>query len=661
MRSTKALKKLIAMLLVCVSVLTLLCACTDPADQSNDPSDTSSEQSNTSSAEPSKEPDMSENSEVSLEPIDPDPNASKIWKSEYADSTIASADDVANAVVWRDGAVSDDYSAVIKGDVKYLFAGRDHTRVVNNPEGYAITLPGNDIKYDFSLSAIRCKFFNDDYCLTVTSESSNPYGNNANGWNIYNTEWLSRYIANDSYLTANTLMRTAQTKTYTDLIDGFEATVYCIKINNDAGIEMPYYTIAVIKRPTEYVQFYLLVLKSKQKMNDDMLDIVSSFSEITKLGKSANTQNAYELKYEENWNDETKAYFDKIMQQDTVDWGFYHLNLEPRSSSQYFANQKKIAEWLNWSVTNLDYSAAIYPTYTHIGFGSSRSQFPTDQAKEFAGGNGFNGKPVLQMSYQFTTSNNVSLDGYTPMFDILRGKYDDQFRSIAKQIKAYGAPVWFRLNNEMNSDWVSYCGIVTLLDPDIFIMTWQRMYDIFIEEGVDNCIFVFNPIAVDVPYSSWGNYLNYFPGADYCQAYGLTYYEMINNAPNEKVTYKTFKEMYTYLYDKSMPYFDKYPWVIGEFGCASGGEAYYDWGINNYVSTVLGRNADQQAQWITDMFTYLEDMSAPESEFISRLKYAVWFSVNDYAADGRITNYLDISNAEKAIAAFKAGLKKTQK
>ncbi len=655
------MKKLTAILLVFMMLLTLLCACNDPTSAPSDDTSSGVSSSDTSSSE-SEDSDMSDNSDISLEPITPDANAPKIWSDIYADKTITSADDVANATVYRNGEFSDDYDTAIgNDDVKYLFGGRDHTRVVNNPEGYAITLPGDYIDCDFSLSAIRSKYYNDSYCLTLTSESSNPYGNNEKGWNTYNTEWLSRFISNDSYLSANSLIRTAPTKTYTDLVAGFEVTVYSIKINNSDNIDMPYYSIAVIKRPDEYVKFYLLVLKSRENMNAEMLEMAASFTEITAKGKSANYTGAYALVQEENWSDETKAYFEKIMQQDTVDWGFFKYNLESRSSSQYFANQKKITEWLNWSVENLGYNTAIYPSYLHIGYGSSRTPFPAAHAKEFAGGNGFNGKPVVQISYQFTTSNNVGLDGYTPMFDILRGNYDEQFRSIAKEIKEYGAPVWFRLNNEMNSDWVSYCGIVTLLDPDIFIMTWQRMYDIFIEEGVDNCIFVFNPIAVDVPYSSWGNYLNYFPGSEYCQAYGLTYYEMINNAPGEDVTYKSFKDMYTYLYNKSMPYFDNYPWVIGEFGCASGGEAYYDWGKGSYVDTVLGRNADQQAQWITEMFTYLEDMSAPESEFISRLKYAIWFSVNDYADDGRITNYLDISTAEKAMAAFKAGLAKTQK
>lgn len=61
------------------------------------------------------------------------------------------------------------------------------------------------------------------------------------------------------------------------------------------------------------------------------------------------------------------------------------------------------------------------------------------------------------------------------MFDVLRGKFDDFFASLARDVKSYEQPVLFRLNNEMNTDWTSYCGMVTLLDPDIFIMTWAKI------------------------------------------------------------------------------------------------------------------------------------------------------------------------------------------
>ena len=61
------------------------------------------------------------------------------------------------------------------------------------------------------------------------------------------------------------------------------------------------------------------------------------------------------------------------------------------------------------------------------------------------------------------------------MFDILRGVYDEDFRKLASAIKAYGYPVLFRLNNEMNTDWTSYCGMMTLCDPEIFILTWRYL------------------------------------------------------------------------------------------------------------------------------------------------------------------------------------------
>ena len=96
-----------------------------------------------------------------------------------------------------------------------------------------------------------------------------------------------------------------------------------------------------------------------------------------------------------------------------------------------------------------------FPTYLHLGYMDKMLYFPMELATEFAGGNGFNGKPVLQLSYQFTTTNNTGLEGKTPIYDILRGVYDEHFRELARDIRTYGKPVLFRLNNEMNTDWTS--------------------------------------------------------------------------------------------------------------------------------------------------------------------------------------------------------------
>ena len=58
-----------------------------------------------------------------------------------------------------------------------------------------------------------------------------------------------------------------------------------------------------------------------------------------------------------------------------------------------------------------------------------------ERAYKHAGGNGTNGKPVFNLTYQFTVTNNATGGVYTPMFDILRGKLDDHFRNLARALK----------------------------------------------------------------------------------------------------------------------------------------------------------------------------------------------------------------------------------
>lgn len=642
------MKKIAVFICVFLTFAMLLASCEDAA------ANVSEELSNIIS-EASASQDVSQ--EESLMPIVPDEKAAAYWKDEYATTGIAGAEDVAKFTYWSDNA-----DAPV--DVKYLFEGRKTTCAVNLADGYAITVPGTDIVGDFSLSALRSKYSNSELCLTVSRESGNPYGNNEHGWNVYDTEWLSRYISNDDYLSANNLRRTAATRTYTDKVDGYNATCYYIKINDNANIDMPYYVICVLRKPSDYVNFYLLVMKSAEKMNDQFDEMLTTFRPVKQEGKAVNAVGAYELKIPDTWSDRTKTYFESVMADTTVDWGFYYRNLESRRSTSYYTAGKEVDEWMDFVTSDdgLSYDGQyIYATYMPIGWYNDRHYFPKEMAIEKCGGDGTNGKPVLQLSYQFTTNNNGNLYDYTPMFDILRGKYDDHFRELAKSIKEYGAPVWFRLNNEMNSDWVSYCGMVTLLDPDIFIMTWQRLYDIFVEEGVDNCIFVYNPIGVTAPYSSWGEALNYFPGADYCQALGMTYYEMNNGTGADANAFETHHK---YLYEKNMPYFDNYPWVIGEFACGAGGEVQYNYGTGKYDNLQLYRNAETQAKYIEYMFNTLaslKDGVTDSNRYISKLKYAIWFSANDYEdvnGQRKITNALNIVGNDTAIDAIKKGLDK---
>ena len=343
-----------------------------------------------------------------------------------------------------------------------------------------------------------------------------------------------------------------------------------------------------------------------------------------------------------------------------MDWGVFSVSMPSDNDGNYNSEGERLLAEKERLETAFDYQYDILPTYTHMGWYNYEKPLYRPNfkmAKYIAGGNGFNNKPVLQYTYQFTYSNNTELNGYTPMFDVLRGKFDDFFASLARDVKSYEQPVLFRLNNEMNTDWTSYCGMVTLLDPDIFIMTWQKLYKIFEKEGVNNAIWIFNPIARSTPYSNWGDMLNFMPGEDYVQMLGLTSYEMGNDAEN----YRSFYDHYTELYQRNTPYFDQYPAIISEFAAGSGGEVMMNYDTNQYEATEPMRNKDLQAKWVQEMFTYFNAEDKSQYPFVKNIKAAIWFSTNDVVVlndETKITNYLKLDDALiGTLAAFKEGLK----
>jgi hypothetical protein len=602
-------------------------------------------------------------SEASAEPLVPSEKAAAVWKSEWADSEngFADASTIYGFDFYKNRQLSDANPEEIgSDDCKYIFYGDKNARIVNFADGYTFTLPTKSFTTDYKLSALRTRYQGDDFLLTVSKENKSPYGNTENGWQIYSSEWLIRFIDDLNFLSKNNIRRTRAKVESTDMLEGYTVWIYNMQFSIQVDWKYQYYDIAVVRKNDVYDSFYLFVMKSSKKQVELLDSIVKSFTEIAAQGKAANDPTPYELKIPDYWSSETKAYYEQLQKQTSVSWGVFKYSMPDDKSSTVDTQLKNIIDDQARLEDAFDYQLDIMPTYTALAWGENYVDFPTKIANQTAGGNGFNGKPVLQFTYQFTTQNNTNLNGYSPMFGILKGEYDKQFRKLAQQIKAYGKPVLFRLNNEMNTDWTSYCGMITLLDPDIFIETWQRLYRIFREEGVDNCIWIFNPIAKTCPYSNWGEALCYMPGTEYMQLLGLTHYEMNNGQKPE-----SFKNMYTYVYNQSAPYFNNYPWIISEFACGSGGEAYYDYGKASYVTTTLGRNKASQAEWVKEMFKCLNNNQSEENVFCKNIKAAVWFSANDYAAiDGKqvVINYLQLDNElTDTLAAFKEGLAANKK
>ena len=545
-------------------------------------------------------------------------------------------------------------------DPKYIFYNNDKLRFVNRSDGYALNLKTNTtVVGDFKIAKYRSKIYNRDFTLTVSKENVLPA---AYRWDTYRDEWLIRYISNPEYLSDNNL-KYSHDVIYEnkELLDGFSVSIYSIQILDPGLIRKSYYNIAIIRDLSTFELFggdqsrcfYQAILKSTSDMYNDFIDMVKSFTKIESLGTASNQLNDLPLVYNENWNDETNKYFTRLATQQRTDWGIYTYNIN--KPGEMIDTMKRFEGVM-------DYTFDITPTYAHLN-----EPFAIDGARSTSGGNGFNGKKVIQFSYQFTTNNNnVSVNNKTecetPMFDILRGPISDErrtwsegdtrdrimwkFVSLAKRLKEYNEPVLFRLNNEMNSDWTSYCGLMTLNDPDIFIATWRRLYNIFEEEGVQNCIWIFNPIGTTIPYCNWGEDMSYFPGVNYVQALGLTEYE--DNNSNNVNTY-TFRNDYTRYYEKNKASWSAYPWIISEFACGAGG---------NY-SGERYRNEKSQSNYVKGMFADFNDRE--NNPYLQNIKGAVWFSANDYVGSKVSNQYeLVIEELPNTISAFKEGLAKNK-
>ena len=571
-----------------------------------------------------------------------------LWMKEYADDLFTGTDQIHYAKLFFEGAYSlDPLDAKTMGDTRMEFWREKEMRYVCRSEGYALTLPTDGLELDYTLGQYGMAFLWPGAKLRTTIERVRPYSTDLSGYTLYTTEWLTRYLSYHLHISANSLAYSHEKVDKSlELIPGHEVTIWSIEVKKAERIPRHFYNIAIVRPDAQYAKFGLLVYKSETDDYELFLDIIRSFRTFKGRGVTRHYYPRQEPSDDPHWDEATRKYYHKLLEQNSLDFGVYARNLPYVEESNYdsqlarFVAEKERLE----GPQGLNRPMEILSNYQHISWYGSYNYFPLKNALIYAGGDGFNGKPVLQYTYQFTNDNNsISPSNKqsvkTPLWDILRGVYDDHFRRLARDVKAYGAPLIFRLNNEMNSDWTSYCGMLTLVDPDIFRETWIYLYNIFIEEGVTNAIWEFNPVAVSCPHSNWGEDLAYYPGGDYVHLLGLTSYEMNNGSGPTP-----FRTMYTSLYNKNEAVFGDMPAIIGEFACGAGGE----------TTGELKRNAASQAQWVRDMFADFAHRDL--NPYLGNIKAAVWFSANDYSGD-QIVNQLSLdSDLTETLTALREGL-----
>ena len=562
-------------------------------------------------------------------------------------------------------------------DIRLELYNDTAARIVSVSAGMEFTIPTSEkIDVDYTIADYRIQYTFGDSILTASAESKNPYTSISDGWYVYVNEWAIRHLVNMKYYNNQNLTllneddlgfeitpvdpitKTSDgTRAYPTVKEGnvtmrpgYEIYRFDIEINDPGDITHPFYHIGLIHQKSDARFFSLFVLKSETNKAEMMDKIMMSWKPISAKGLQRNYFKPGAAKEDPHWNEETLNFFRKFTTQSKKSWGVFSYSMPGEASKlhpgqedydKYLKSSRLVQQYIEdevWGGKKYD----IYMTYTHLGWGSNYAAvsgnhhyYPVDMSIALAHGNGFDGKPVLEFTYQFTSNNNLVDEEITPLFDIMRGKYDEYFRRLGNDIKTYGKPVMFRLNNEMNTDWTSYSGIMNLLDPDIFTATWRRLYNIFIEQGCDNVIWVWNPIADSAPYSGWGEDLAYFPGVDYVQLLGGTCYEFNNYNGDVASQIKSFKTYYSGLYTKNKPFFSEWSMIIGEFACGSGGDATGE----------LGRNRAEQAAWVKGMFDELN--AENPADYVKQIKGLIWFNCNDYGGTGKfgITNRLKFANA----------------
>ncbi|MCI8554296.1 MAG: hypothetical protein HFJ80_05050 [Clostridiales bacterium] len=483
-------------------------------------------------------------------------------------------------------------------DNKLIYTAGDRQRVVNFPDGYLLDVPAG-WRPDFTLSPVRVRYRAEGLVLTVTREKM-----------IYDThqfffdECFNRHIKDPQYRKENQI--TEVRPCHVEELDGYRAEFIHLHLEGMPEGSLTYYTF--VKLYNESPDFFHFLLKTAESF--DLEPVVRSLREIPASGTAVYSAE-FQPHVSEDWTPETRAYYEKLKNADTIQWGLFTSHGNSGQLDQLEELEEK-----------MDYRFPIVSIYRHVVHG-----FPTEAVQRVA-----DAGRQLQFTYQYTGTNNTDLSSGSAALEVYRGKWDDRLREIARGIRDYGKPVLFRLNNEMNTDWTSYSGLVCLLDPDIFIETWIRFYNIFEEEGVHNAIWICNPFDKSFPPCRWASFINYMPPAEYMHLIGVTGYCRGHNG------FPSFRKIYQKIEDDYRPFFMDWPWIISEFGCASGD----------------GTQLDEQEEWLRGMF------DCYEQGLFSNIKAAVWFSADDLNPDGSILNwYLLHPEQDQIMGAFRDGFKRT--
>ncbi len=485
----------------------------------------------------------------------------------------------------------------------------DNKQILNEwTKGYSVELPNYmEIDTEYYQEYITAK--SDTLTVVLTREWA-PYEDVL--WYIEN--YQNNYILNDNYREKNDI---SLIKNESFEQNGKSARLLNVERKGNKEYQNNYTYFYVLGDAPQ--AFFRIMAKTSDYEKDEAVikEIINSFKEISIKGEVKSPKKHKRVK--KDFESETKKLYKDILSADKIKWGIFvdGAYTKDEELTHLLDIEKKTESNFEFSLhyVNLD------------------GKFPKEELEKM-----IDAGKYTELTLQISNHYNSDLFGKNPNFDVYDGLMDDKIREFAKGAKEFGKPFLFRLNNEMNSDWVNYSGVAALSDPEIFKSNWIRIYEIFEQEGVDNAIWIFNPNNEDCPPCHWNSYLAYYPGDKYVDMIGMTgyntgtyYYEVFNE------TWRTFDEINLAQYEKLMERFEDFPFIITEFASSSVG--------------------GDKEKWILDMFEKIEKYP--------NVKMALWWSSRDY--DFRDETYTKVARpyfldeTEGTLNAFKAGMKEYMK
>lgn len=471
------------------------------------------------------------------------------------------------------------------------------------PKGYALQLPEENMQVDMTLGRYYTRYCGETSELVVSKEE-NVYDDVI----YYTDHYFDRFMLSPDYREKN---RIALNCHHFETAGDFNVKILSVTRTPYEGSEVLLNTYSYIYFYKDGEKnFYRLMLKTRSFEPETINRLIRSFREVPEKGTAENTiSTALQLP---QMTDETAAYYQRLCNSDQIAWGI-------------FVPENEGEERIAGLEQRLDYRFDISMKYVHIP-----DEETTPEALEAVHRAG----KVCELTLQTATLWNNNLDrSENPNFMVIDGVLDDVIRKHAGVVRDFGHPVIVRVNNEMNTDWTSYCGIQLMEDPEIYRRVFCRLVDLFREEGAYNTIWMFNPQYMDSPPANFNNYLGYFPGGDKVQLLGITEYNRgTYRSETDGGSWREFQEAYDGVESLYKEYFDQWPWMIGEFGSDSHG--------------------GDKVKWIENMFASIGKYK--------NIKGAVWLNWEAYdarkGAFGTVSRCYRLDETEETTEAFKQGL-----